>query len=93
MPPENQENRIPGIPGIPGMSSESAKNLNFYNTSCMSVTLQKPEKKHEKQLIAKFRARILITEGFELMEQQLNHGKALKKFRESMKNLDNFFKG
>ena len=53
----------------------------------------KPEKKHEKQLIAKFRARILITEGFELMEQQLNHGKALKKFRESMKNLDNFFKG
>lgn len=52
----------------------------------------KPEKKHEKHLIAKFRARILIAEGYELIQQQ-NHGKALKKFRESMKNLDNFFKG
>ena len=52
----------------------------------------RPEKKHEKHLIAKFRARILITEGEELIQQQ-NHGKALKKFRESIKNLDNFFKG
>ena len=43
-------------------------------------------------MIAKFRARILITEGEELIQQQ-NHGKALKKFRESIKNLDNFFKG
>ena len=55
-------------------------------------TESKLEKKHEKQMVAKFTARILIAEGYELIQQQ-NHGKALKKFRESMKNLDNFFKG
>ena len=52
-------------------------------------TESKLEKKHEKHLIAKFTARILIAEGYELIQQQ-NHGKALKKFRESIKKIGQF---
>ena len=55
-------------------------------------TESKLEIKHEKQMVAQFTGRILIAEGYELIQQQ-NHGKALKKFRESIKKLDNFFKG
>ena len=49
----------------------------------------KPEKKHEKELIAKFMARIRLAEGFELMEQQ-NYDKALKKIDDSLKYVNKF---
>ena len=49
----------------------------------------KPEKKHEKELIAKFMARIRLAEGFELMEQQ-NYDKALKKIDDSLKYVKKF---
>ena len=49
----------------------------------------KTEKKHEKELTAKFMAYIRLTEGFELIEQQ-NYDKALNKIDDSIKFINKF---
>ena len=64
------------------LSGPTKRSVRVICESCKGES--KPEKKHEKELIAKFMARIRLAEGFELMEQQ-NYDKALKKIDDSLK--------